>query len=70
MNEANIDRVSRPENRLPPQANKSRFVLDEAELKKKKFTYDDYGGGLDSPRKMDEPDTQQTDFFGISQEVA
>jgi hypothetical protein len=32
MNEANVDRVKRPENRMPPQANKSRFVMEDADI--------------------------------------
>ena len=47
MNEANIDRVNRPQNRLPPQANKSRFVLSDEEIKKKRGGYDAYGNVSD-----------------------
>ena len=47
MNEANIERVKRQENRLPPQANKSRFVIDDNQQQKKKSTYDEYGGSYD-----------------------
>ena len=42
MNEANIERVNNP-NRLPPQANKSRFVLNDDQIKKKRGGYDSYG---------------------------
>lgn len=55
MNEANIERVKRPENRLPPQANKSRFVMDESQLKKKKFNYDAYGYDVEPEKKEEKP---------------
>ena len=71
MNEANIDRIKKPENRLPPQANKSRFVMEDADLKKKKkSTYDDYGGTYEEEQEQKEDKPQQMDFFGISQEIS